>query len=359
MNAPLQPPRLSVLDQSPIIEGHSPAEAVRQTVELARHAEALGYHRIWLAEHHNMRGLADPCPEILLARVGAATSRIRIGSGGVLLPYYSALKVAEVFRMLEALFPGRVDLGIGRAPGTDMLTSQALFQGAHYDFNQFPTHVQETVALLDNALPADHPYAGLRAMPTGEGTPEVWLLGSSDYSAQLAAWLGLSFSFAHFISAHGGDAVARLYRRDFRPSARQAAPAAMLTVFALAAPTRQEAERRAAPIDLRRLQMARGFDAPVATVEQALAREYSAADRAIIERERARAIIGPPDHVRGRILELQAAFQADEVMVLTITGDYAHRIESYALLAEAFGLAPAVTATTEHGLEAFRHPAPG
>lgn len=333
-----------MLDQSPIIEGHTPAEAVRHTVELARLADALGYHRIWLAEHHNMRGLADPCPEILLARIGAATSRIRIGSGGVLLPYYSALKVAEVFRMLEALYPGRVDLGIGRAPGTDMLTSQALFQGAHYDFNQFPAHVQETVALLQDALPGDHPYAGLRAMPAGDGVPEVWLLGSSDYSAQLAAWLGLRFAFAHFISAQGGDAVTRMYRRDFRASAREAVPTAMLTVFAIVAPTHEEAQRRAAPIDLRRLQMARGFDAPVATVEQALSREYSESDRAIMRRERARAIIGTPAEARDRILELQAAFQADEVMVITITGDYSHRLESYALLAEAFGLVSVRTA---------------
>ncbi len=358
MNAPLPPPRLSVLDQSPVIEGHSPSEAVRQTVALARHAEALGYHRIWLAEHHNTRALADPCPEILLAHVGAATSRIRIGSGGVLLPYYSALKVAEVFRMLEALCPGRVDLGIGRAPGTDMLTSQALFQGAHYDFNQFPAHVQETVTLLQGTLPGDHPYAGLRAMPAGEGSPEVWLLGSSDYSAQLAAWLGLRFAFAHFIAAHGGDAVTRMYRHDFRPSAREAAPTAMLTVFALAAPTHEEAQRRAAPIDLRRLHMARGVDAPVATVDQALATPYSAADRAVIQRERARALIGTPEAVRDRILELQSAFQADEVMVITITGDYSHRLESYALLAEAFGLVSHQAASVQHH-DDLRHPATG
>jgi luciferase family oxidoreductase group 1 len=341
MNAPAKPLRLSVLDQSPIVHGHTAAQAVQRTVELARHADALGYHRIWLAEHHNMRGLADSCPEILLARVGAATSRIRIGTGGVLLPYYSALKVAEVFRMLEALYPGRVDLGIGRAPGADMLTSQALFQGAHYDFDQFPVHVQETLAFLDAALPEGHPYAGLRAMPAGDTSPEVWLLGSSDYSAQLAAWLGLRFSFAHFITAQGGDAVARMYRRDFRASARETSPWCMLTVFAIVAESDAEAERRAAPIDLRRLQMASGFDAPIATIEQATGHDYSESDRAIIRRERARAIVGSPQRVRDRILELQAAFQADEVMVLTITGDYEQRLESYALLADAFALVPA------------------
>jgi luciferase family oxidoreductase group 1 len=340
MNATPKPPRLSVLDQSPIIHGHTPAQALNHTIELARAVEALGYHRLWLAEHHAMKGLADPCPEILLTRVASVTSRLRVGTGGVLLPYYSALKVAEQFRMLEALFPGRIDLGLGRAPGSDMVTSQALFQGAFYDINQFPAHVQETVAFLDDALPADHPYARVKAMPSGPGSPEVWLLGSSDYSAALAAQLGLRCAFAHFINAHGGDAVLRAFRRDYRPSAREPAPRSMLTVFAICGRTAEAAERLAAPIDLRRLQMARGFDAPVATVDQALGQPYTDSDRALIRRERARAIIGTPEAVRERILELQAQYQADEVMVLTITGDYGARIESYAMLAEAFGLSP-------------------
>lgn len=338
MNATAKPVRLSVLDQSPIIHGHTPAEAVNRTVELAREAEALGYHRMWLAEHHSMKGLADPCPEILLTRVASVTSRLRVGTGGVLLPYYSALKVAEQFRMLEALFPGRIDLGVGRAPGSDMVTSQALFQGAFYDINQFPAHVQETVAFLDDVLPADHPYGRVKAMPAGPTSPEVWLLGSSDYSATLAAHLGLRCSFAHFINAHGGDEVMRAYRRDYRPSVREPSPYSMLTVFAICGRNTEEAERLAAPIDLRRLQMARGFDAPVATIEQASDQPYTEADRMVIRRERARAIIGTPESVRDRILELQSQYEADEVMVLTITGDYRSRIESYAMLAEAFGL---------------------
>ena len=270
MNATAKPVRLSVLDQSPIIHGHTPAQAVQRTIELAREVESFGYHRMWLAEHHSMKGLADPCPEILLTRIASVTSRLRVGTGGVLLPYYSALKVAEQFRMLEALFPGRIDLGVGRAPGSDMVTSQALFQGAFYDINQFPAHVQETVAFLDDALPANHPYGRVKAMPAGPTSPEVWLLGSSDYSATLAAHLGLRCSFAHFINAHGGDEVMRAYRRDYRPSVREPAPYSMLTVFAICGRTTEEAERLAAPIDLRRLQMARGFDAPVATIEQAL-----------------------------------------------------------------------------------------
>lgn len=329
---------LSVLDQSPVIAGHSPAEAVRRTVELARETEAMGYHRFWLAEHHNTRALADPCPEILLTRVASATSRIRVGTGGVLLPYYSPLKVAEVFRMLEALFPGRVDLGIGRAPGSDGLTARVLSGGAFYDFDQFPVHVQETVAFIDDALPSDHPHARVHAMPAGPGAPEVWLLGSSDYSATLAAYLGLRFSFAHFINAHGGDHVTRGYRQAFRPSPREPRPWAMLTVFAICAGTDAEAQRLAAPIDLRRLHMARGIDEPVATTEQALARDYSAEDRAIILRERPRAIVGSAERVAERIQELAEGFGADEVMVLTITGDYASRLKSYERLAESVGL---------------------
>ena len=329
---------LSVLDQSPVIAGHTPAEAVRRTVELARETEAMGYHRFWLAEHHNTRALADPCPEILLTRVASATSRIRVGTGGVLLPYYSPLKVAEVFRMLEALFPNRVDLGIGRAPGSDGLTARVLSGGAFYDFDQFPVHVQETVAFIDDALPPDHPHARVRAMPSGPGAPEVWLLGSSDYSATLAAYLGLRFSFAHFINAHGGDQVSRAYREAYRPSPREPHPWAMLTVFAICADTDAEAERLAAAIDLRRLHMARGIDEPVATTEQALARAYSDEDRAIIQRERPRAVIGSADRVAGRIQELAQAFEADEVMVLTITGDYVSRLKSYERLAESVGL---------------------
>ena len=219
-------PALGVLDQSPVISGHTPAEAVAQTVRLAEAAERLGYSRYWLAEHHAIAALADPCPEILAARVAAATSRIRVGTGGVLLPYYSALKIAEQFRMLEALFPGRIDLGIGRAPGGDRLTAQAVARGPYAFADDFPEQVRDLVGFLDASLPPEHPFAPVKAMPAGATSPEVWLLGSSDYSGALAADLGLRFAFAHFISARGGDAVTRAYREDFRPSARDAAPRA-------------------------------------------------------------------------------------------------------------------------------------
>lgn len=330
--------RLSILDQSPIVSGHTPTDALRATIELAKRAEELGYHRYWLAEHHNMRGLADPSPEILLGQVAAATRRIRVGTGGVLLPYYSPLKVAEVFRMYENLFPGRVDLGIGRAPGGDRMTADALNAQAFQDMDAFPRQVLDVVGWMDRTLPEEHPYALVQAMPTGVGSPEVWLLGSSDYSGALSAYLGLRFAFAHFINAWGGDQVTRGYRRDFRPSGREPAPVAMVCVFALCAETADEAERLASSIDLRRLQMATGRESVIATPEEARAYPYTERDRQIIERERDRAVIGTPSQVKARLVEIAAAFAADELMVITITGDYATRTRSYELLAGEFGL---------------------
>jgi luciferase family oxidoreductase group 1 len=330
--------RVSVLDQSPIVHGHTPAQAIHETLALARAADRLGFHRYWLAEHHAMQGLADPCPEILLGQVAAQTERIRVGTGGVLLPYYSPLKVAEVFRMYEALFSGRIDLGIGRAPGGTMLLAQAMNADAFASEERFPTQVQELVGYLDDNLPEGYPFRAVKAMPAGQGSPQVWLLGSSDYSGSLAAYLGLRFSFAHFISAHGGAAVSRAYREGYRPSRREPQPHSMVAAFVICAQTQAEAERLAASIDLRRLQMARGFDAPIATAEEALAMPYSPADRALMARERDRAVIGTPEVVKARLMQLSAEFAADEVIVVTITGDYASRLRSYELLADAFEL---------------------
>ena len=331
--------RLGVLDQSPVVSGHTPAQAVAETVALAERAEALGYSRYWLAEHHAIAALADPCPEILLARIGAATSRIRVGTGGVLLPYYSPLKVAEVFRMLEALFPGRIDLGIGRAPGGDQLTAQAVSRG-HYTFAEdFPQQVRDLAGFLDGTLPSSHPFARVRAQPGGESAPEMWLLGSSDYSGGLAALLGLRFAFAHFITAQGGDAVMHAYKAEFVPSAREPEPRSLLCVFVLCAETDAEAERLAAPIDLRRLHMALGVDAPVPTDAEAAAREYDDRERAYIRSQRARLVLGNPDTVRAKLLRLAADYAADELMILTITGDYRTRRRSYELVAKAFELA--------------------
>lgn len=332
------PPRLSVLDQSPIISGHTAAHAVHETIRLAKEAERLGYHRYWLAEHHSVSALADPCPEILVARVAAETTTLRVGTGGVLLPYYSPFKTAEQFRMLEALYPGRIDLGIGRAPGADRMTALAMGEGRYHGAEQFPEQVQYLVAYLDDALPADHPFAKVKANPAGPTAPPVWLLGSSDYSGALAAELGLGFAFAHFISADEGESVMRDYKRRYQPSARAPQPHALVCVFAICAATDAEAERLAQSIDLRRLNMDYGVNQPVPTLAEAERYPYTPADRARIAHHRRRVVLGSPRRVQARLLEIQAAFEADELMVITITGDYDSRMNSYRLIAETFGL---------------------
>jgi len=325
--------KLSILDQSPIISGLGARRAVEETLVLARRADALGYERYWLAEHHAIGALADPCPEVLVARLGAETRRMRIGTGGVLLPYYSAFKTAETFRMLEALYPGRIDLGIGRAPGGDARTAQAVGGGQLPDARNFPEQVWQLVGHLDGTLPAEHPFRGLRVQPEVDTAPQVWLLGSSDYSGALAAQLGLRFAFAHFINPHGGDAVARAYREGYRPSTREPQPQVIVCTFAICAESDECAERLAASIDLRRLHMALNLDTPVPTLEEALRHEYSEEQRRYVMGQRARAVIGGPEKCRREIEALAARYAAEEVMVLTITGDYASRLRSYELLA--------------------------
>jgi luciferase family oxidoreductase group 1 len=327
---------LGVLDQSPVISGRSPAQAIAETVELARFAEELGYHRYWLAEHHAIAALADPSPEILVSRVASVTSRMRIGTGGILLPYYSPLKIAEQFRMLEALFPGRIDLGLGRAPGGDPRTALALMDGEYPGAERMPQQIRDLVGFLDAALPSAHPYAKVRAQPAGTTSPEIWVLGSSDYGGALAAQLGLRFAFAHFISAFGGEVVARAYRQQYEPSERAPGAYSLVCAFVICAKTRAEAERLAASVDLRRLHMAKGVDAPVPTLEEALAYRYSREERVYVEQQRARLVHGDPGEVREKLLALKENFAADELMAVTITGDSESRRTSYQLVAEAF-----------------------
>ncbi len=336
--------RLSVLDQSPVISGHTPARAVHETIRLAQAAERLGFHRYWLAEHHALAALADPCPEILVTRVAAETSTIRVGTGGVLLPYYSPFKVAEQFRMLEALYPGRIDLGIGRAPGGDRTTTLAMGEGRYPSAENFPEQVQYLVAYLDDAIPAGHPFAGVKAMPAGPGAPPVWLLGSSDYSGALAAQLGLRFGFAHFISAEGGDAVMRDYRRAYQPSAREPDPHSLLCVFVVCAESAKEADRLSGSIALRRLNTDRGINAPVPNHEEVESFPYTEADRRRIAHHQRRMVCGTPETVRERLLKLRDEYEADELMIITITGDYESRLRSYELLAGAFKLCQPKTA---------------
>jgi luciferase family oxidoreductase group 1 len=323
--------RLSILDQSPVISGLGARRAIEETIALARRADELGFHRYWLAEHHAIAALADPCPEVLVARLGAETRRIRVGTGGVLLPYYSAFRTAEAFRMLEALYPGRIDLGLGRAPGGDARTARAVGGGKFPDAENFPRQVWELTALLEGSLKE------VRLQPEVDTVPEVWLLGSSDYSGALAAELGLSFAFAHFINPRGGDEVCRLYKEQFKPRGKGTAPHVIVCTFAIIADTDDEAERLAGSIDLRRLHMALNIDSPVPTAEEAARHRYSDDERRYVLSQRARAVIGGPEKAKAELKNLVERYGADELMVLTITGDYESRRRSYELLIDAFG----------------------
>lgn len=337
--------RLSVLDQSPIRDGGSAADAVAETIKLAKACEALGYSRYWLAEHHNTSAFAGSCPEILAARLAAETSRIRVGSGGVMLSHYSPLKVAEGFRMLETLYPGRIDLGIGRAPGADPRTTAALQAGPEpWGIEAFPSQVKLVVQFLEDAADGaegfakDHPYRGIHAMPRGPGLPEVWLLGSSVMSAAYAADLGQAFCFAHFISPDGGERIMDMYQKRFKPSRSCPAPKASVGVSVLCAASDEEAERLSASRNLWVLWLLEGRHRPFPSPEEALATPLSEAQQITLRGINQRAIVGTPDKVRERLLALGRSYGVDEFVVLTITYDFASRLRSYELLAETFGL---------------------
>ena len=330
--------RLGVLDQSPVRSGSTPAEAVAETIRLAQAAERLGYSRYWLAEHHGTDGLAGSAPEIMVTRVAAATSRIRVGSGGVMLSHYSPLKVAETFRLLETMYPGRIDLGIGRAPGSDQLTARALAYGSPIGAEYFPDKVADLSAFLTGADAATEAFAKVRATPAASSVPEVWLLGSSGESATLAAHFGLAFSFAHFITPAGGEPVVAGYRRHFKPSALYPEPRASLCVFVICAETEEEAERQVRSRDLWRLRLEAGRLDPYPSVAEAEAHAYTDAERARVEGNRARSIFGTPTQVKARLEAITWEYAVDELVILTITHDPAVRLRSYELLAEAFGL---------------------
>jgi luciferase family oxidoreductase group 1 len=328
--------RLSILDQSPVITGHSASDAVAATIDLAQMADDLGYSRYWCAEHHGLRGVCNPCPEVMLARLGSVTRRIRLGTGGVMLPYYSPFKVAEQFRMLEAMFPGRIDLGVGRAPGGEQRTARLVAWG-RYDPDVFPNQVMDLIALTRGPLPPGHEASGIPLQPIVDTAPEIWMLGSSRYGGALAAHLGIRFAFAHFINAQGGQEVARDYRTSFQPGA-EAAPYCAVAVFAICAETDEEAASYLKAVDLRRVEMAYGVNAPIPSVEQAAQWEPDEQAREIALAERPRSIVGSPQAVAERILHLRDLYQADEIIVLSVAPSYRARQRTYELLAQAFEL---------------------
>ncbi|HTW51879.1 MAG TPA: LLM class flavin-dependent oxidoreductase [Stellaceae bacterium] len=330
---------LSVLDQSPVRQGVTPRDALLETIELAKHCEALGYRRFWLAEHHATPALAGSAPEIMIARIAAETSRIRVGSGGVMLSHYSSLKVAEQFRMLETLYPGRIDLGIGRAPGSDQLAAAALAHGpGALGIEHFPNQIADLIGYLEHTIPAEHPFSRIHLMPDGETLPEIWILGSSDQSAIFAAYFGRAFSFAHFITDEGGPRIMAAYKAQFRPSAKLTAPKASVGVFVICAESEKRAEYLAASRDLARLRQRTGQPMPFPPPEEALAYPYTEIERRFVEHSRRRQIVGTPDTVKPQIEALAETYGVDEIVVLTITHDFAARKRSYALLAEAFQL---------------------
>jgi luciferase family oxidoreductase group 1 len=335
--------RLSVLDQSTIVSGRSPDASIRESLALARLCEALGYERYWLAEHHSSDSQAGTAPEILIAAIAATTQRIRVGSAGVMLPHYASLKVAEQFRVLEAIAPGRIDLGLGRAPGSDGRTAYALNPNADAAAANFPAQVAEVMDwLAGRTPPANHPFHGVRAQPEGPGMPEVWMLGSSDYGARVAAYFGLPYCFAHFITDGRGAAEAlEIYRRNYRPSERNPEPMAALCVFAIAAETEEEAEPLFLSRALWRLNRDRGIFPPLPSPEEAAAYPYSEAERERIERMRARMFAGAAARVAERLEALGRELRVEEIAVLTAAHDPEARRRSYSLLAREFALAPA------------------
>jgi luciferase family oxidoreductase group 1 len=330
---------LSVLDQSPISEGSTGAQALHNTLDLARLTDSLGYHRYWVAEHHGGPMLAGGSPEVLIPAIAGATERIRVGSGGVMLPHYSPFKVAETFTILAALYPGRIDLGLGRAAGTDPLTTFALQRDRRQASpDDFPQQLAELLAYFEDSLPDDHPFQRLAAiLPGRPEMPAVWLLGSSPQSAIWAAQLGLPYAFADFINP-GGEAIARSYREGFEAVREFKAPRTAVAAWVLCAPTDEEAHELASSSRMTLTLLRRNELIPVPPVEKALEFLRSEGSRPSGGLPGRRAIIGSPEVVRGGIEQLAAEYVADEVIIVTITHDHGARRRSYELIAEAMGL---------------------
>lgn len=328
-------PPLSVLDQSPIRFGGTPAQAIAETIELARRAEALGYKRFWCAEHHSTAAFAGSIPEVLIGHLADRTSRIRLGTGGVMLSHYAPLKVAEAFRMLETLHPGRIDLGLGRAPGGDQLSSAALRSGpTAYGPEVFPEQLVDLCAFLRGNVAPEHPFAKVRAQPQGPTTPDVWLLGSGGDSAAYAGALGAGFAYAHFINPDNLRQAVETYRRSFRPGLGEK-PRVMLAVFALAADTAEEARVLARTRDVWVLNLLSGRDIPFPSPDAVDFDSLPDAARQRLALVAARGVAGDVATVKARLKAMADSVDADELMIVTITYDFAARLRSYELLAPA------------------------
>jgi luciferase family oxidoreductase group 1 len=334
--------RLSVLDQSVALADRPQGQSIRNTVALAQHCEALGYDRFWVSEHHNHPTIVGTAPEIVMAAIAATTERIRIGSAGIMLPHYSAFKVAEVFRVLDALAPGRIDMGLGRAPGSDGRTAFALNPKANERPEYFPSDVRDLMAWTQNEPLVDgHPFASLKAFPQGETSPEVWILGSSDYGAQVAALFGLPYCYAWFFSdGAGGQRAIDLYKRTYRPSARHPTPHSALCVLALAAPTMEEAQYHFTPRALSRINRDKGVMGPLVSPDDAAAAPLAPHEQARMAEFRKDSFVGTGPEVMSRIERLRDQVGVDEMAVVTWAYDEEVRRQSYTELANAGGFAP-------------------
>jgi luciferase family oxidoreductase group 1 len=333
---------LSVLDLVPVRAGSTATDALREAVDLARFTEQLGYTRYWFAEHHGMASIASSSPEILIEHIASATSRIRVGSGGIMLPNHSPLSVAEAFHTLAALHPGRIDLGLGRAPGTDPATSRAL---RPFDGEQFPDLVRELLGLSRRTFPPEHPFGSVRVVPTDVPLPPIWVLGSSGAMAAFAGSLGLGYSFARHFSPNPPTPAVRAYRQHFVASEQFASPHVILGVSVICAPTDEEAEYHAASTDLGWVRLHRREFTPLPSPEEALAYQYSPQERVVVEANRQRHFIGTPFKVAHTIRHLVEDTGADEIMVTSMVYSREARFRGYELLATEW----AAVGHEEHG----------
>ncbi|MEY2453041.1 MAG: hypothetical protein QOD92_2615 [Acidimicrobiaceae bacterium] len=326
-------PRVSVLDLAPVGQGSSPAAALATSTELARLAERVGYHRLWVAEHHNMPGIASSSPAVLIAHLAASTSTLRIGAGGVMLPNHASLVIAEQFGMLEALHPGRIDLGLGRAPGTDPVTAAALRRKPMTGADEFPEQLRDLVAFFDGT----HPQ--ITAVPGRGYKPAMWMLGSSDFSAQVAGMLGLPFSFAHHFASQNTMAALEVYRSAFQPSDDLAEPYAMIGVPVICAETNERARWLSGPSSLSFVRLRQGRPQPMPTPEEAAEYVFTPSERELLRHWTAPLIVGDPSEVRRGLEELAVRTGVDELMVTTMVPGHEDRLRSYELVAEACDLA--------------------
>lgn len=333
---------LSIVDQSPVRAGGTSGDALRETIELAVAAEGFGYRRYWVAEHHSIANFAGTSPEILTGQIASRTNTIRVGTGGVMLSHYSSFKVAENFRVLEALYPGRIDLGIGRAPGSDQLTAAALtYPGQPRDISHFPRQIVDLLGHLSGTLDEGHPFVTVKAGPALSTVPEVWLLGSRQESAFMAAQLGLPFAYAHFfgLGVEDGPRIVEAYRKNFRPSEYLSEPKANVGVHVVCAETEDEAMRQASSRNLGRLYSVTGRAKGIPTVEEALNYSYQANESAYIEQYRRLCVDGDPQQVKERLDELSELYQTPDLSIVTICHRFEDRVRSYRLVAQAYGIA--------------------